>query len=136
MSKVNNFLQNNKPLLLSHLYSLSALLTGFVICRYVFFDLHGMKEWPLDLLILGLVVLLISLLAGKKYFPWFASCGYHIGFWLGVIFHAEGFDPGGGRTDNLWQIWTIVFVVCILAGVVLEVVVKWRRLLHNQQKRV
>lgn len=132
MSKVNNFLQNNKLLLLSHLYSLGALLTGFVLCRFVFLSLHGMKEWPVDLLIFGLIVQLIALLARKKYAPWFCAAGYSLGFWLGVIFHTEGFDPGGGRTDNLWQIWTMVFIVCIFVGVVLEIVMKWRKLLKKR----
>ena len=112
MSKVQNFFQKNKHLLLSHLYSLGALLAGFIICRYVFFNLHGMEEWPVDLLIAGLVVQLLSLLARRQYAPWFCAVGYSLGFWLGVIFYKKGFDPGGGRTDNLWQIWTIVFLVC------------------------
>jgi len=120
-----------KKVLTNHLISLGILLLGFVLCRFAFFGFHGMKEWPLDLLIAGLAVLLISLLARKKYFPWFVSCGYHIGFWFGAIFHTEGFDPGGGRTDNLWQIWTVVFAVCILAGIVFEIVMKWRRLLKK-----
>jgi len=131
MSKVQEFLQKNKQLLLIHMYSLGALLVGFIICRYVFFNLHGMKEWPVDLLIAGLVVQLVSLLARKKYVSWFCAVGYSFGFWLGVIFHKEGFDPGGGRTDNLWQIWTIVFLVCILAGVIFEIVRKWRKLLRK-----
>lgn len=126
--KENKALWNN-------LISFGILLLGFVLCRFVFFGrLHGMKEWPLDLLIAGVVVLGISLLVKKKYFPWFVSGGYYIGFLLGVIFHTEGVDPGGGRTDNLWQIWTIVFVVGILAGVIFEIVIKWRKLLYNRRK--
>jgi len=131
--KLQNFLQEHKRLLLAHLLSLGVLLTGFVICRYAVFGvIHGMKEWPVDLLLVGLAVHLISLLARKQYAPWFASVGYSLGFWLGAIFHKEGFDQGGGRTDNLWQIWTVVFVLCILAGIVLEIVAKWRRLLKKR----
>jgi len=134
MSKrLQNFLQEHKRFLLAHLLSLGVLLTGFVICRYVVFGvIHEMEEWPVDLLVVGLAVQLISLLARKQYAPWLSAVGYSLGFWIGTIFHKEGFDPGGGRTDNLWQIWTIVFVVCILAGIAFEIILKWRKLLKKK----
>ena len=87
MSKgLQNFLQKHKKLFLVHLISLGVLLLGFILCRYAFFGLHGMGEWPFDLLIAGLVALLISLLAGKQNAPWFTSVGYFLGFWMGVLF--------------------------------------------------
>lgn len=134
MSKgLQTFLQKHKKLFLVHLVSLGVLLLGFLICRYAVFGvIHGMKEWPLNLFLVGLIALLISLLAGKQYAPWFTSVGYSLGFWLGVLFHTEGYDPGGGKTDNLWIIWTIVFLACILAGFAVEVAGKWRRLLKKQ----
>ena len=127
----HSFWEKNKRLLMTHLISLGVLLLSFVLCRYAFFHLHGMKEWPVDLLIAGLVVLLLSLFAKKKYVPWFTSIGYLLGFWLGIIFHSEGFDPGGGRTDNLWIIWTAVLFLCILAGILYEIWIKWRKLLKK-----
>ena len=42
MSKVQEFLQKHKKLLLVHLISVGVLLLEFVLCRYVFFTLHGM----------------------------------------------------------------------------------------------
>ena len=125
-------IKQNKSMLFSHIISFVILLFGFLFCRFAFFGLHGMKEWPVDLFVVGLIVLLISLLAKRKYVPWFTAGGYFLGFLVGVIFHTEGFDPGGGKTDNLWQIWTVVFVVCILAGIVVEIVMKWRRLLKKR----
>ena len=126
------FVQQHKAVYLAHLVSFGILLLGFLLCRFVLLGLHGMKEWPVDLLVAGLIVLFISLLAKKRIVPWFTASGYLLGFLAGVIFHREGFDPGGGRTDNLWEIWTIVFVVCILAGIVFEIVIKWRKLLKNR----
>lgn len=133
MSKAKEFLQKHKKLFLVHLSSLGVLLLGFVLCRYAFFGLHGMDEWPFNLLIAGLVSLLISLLAGKQYAPWFTSVGYFLGFWMGVIFHTHGFDPGGGKTDNLWGIWMLVFLGCILAGFLFELVLKWWKLLEKNR---
>ena len=125
-------LQQNKKVLLAHLICLGILLIGFVLCRYVFFDLHGMKEWPVDLFIAGLVALLVSLFARKQYVPWFTAGGYVFGFLLGVLFHTEGTDPGGGKTDNLWSIWMLVFLGCIMAGFLFEVVMKWWKLLKKR----
>ena len=124
--------QQNKKVLLAHLICLGILLLGFVFCHYVFFDLHGMKEWPVDLFIAGLVALMVSLFARKQYVPWFTAGGYVFGFLLGVLFHTEGTDPGGGKTDNLWIMWTAVFLVCILAGILFEVVMKWWKLLKKR----
>lgn len=124
-------MEKNKKLLLTHGISFGILLIGFLMCRFAFFGLHGMKEWPFDLFVAGVVVLLVALIAKKQFVPWFTSVGYLVGFLAGVIFYTEGFDPGGGRTDNLWQIWTIVFVVSILVGIVFEMVMKWRKLLKK-----
>ena len=132
MSKVQEFLQKHKKLLLVHLISVGVLLLEFVLCRYVFFTLHGMKEWPFDLFMIGLAALLISLFARKQYAPWFTSIGYFLGFWIAVIFHTHGFDPGGGKTDNLWGIWMVAFFCCILAGALFEVAIKWWKLLKTR----
>ena len=132
MSKgVKEFWQQNKKVMLMYVVALGILLLGFVLCRYAFFGLHGMKEWPAVLLWIGLATLLISLLAGKQFVPWFTAIGYVVGFFIGVLFHTEGTDPGGGKTDNLWIIWTIVFLGCILAGFLCEIWMKWRRVLKK-----
>ncbi len=133
MSKVQSFFERNKRLFLTHLVSLGVLLFGFIICRYAVFGvIHGMKEWPVDLLIVGLAVQLISLLAKKQYAPWFGAVGYSLGFWLGAIFHTEKPAEHGGIDDNLWLIWTAVFLICILVGIVFEIVMKWWRLLKKR----
>ena len=124
-------MEKNKKLLLTHGSSFGILLIGFLLCRFVFFELHGMREWPFDLWIAGVVVILASLIARKQLVPWFTAVGYLLGFFAGLIFHTEGSDPGGGRTDNLWQIWTVVFAVCILVGVIFEIAMKWRKLLKK-----
>ena len=124
-------MEKNKKLLLTHGISFGILLLGFLLCRFVFFDLHGMREWPFDLWMAGMVVILVSLIAKKQFVPWFTAVGYLLGFFAGLIFHTEGFDPGGGRTDNLWQIWTVVFAICILVGVIFEIAMKWKKLLKK-----
>ena len=122
--------EKNKKMIL-RLAPFGILLLGFVLCRFAFFGLHGMKEWPVNLLAAGLVIVTMSLITKKQIIAWFTSVGYLIGFFTGVLFRSEGFDPGGGKTDNLWQIWTIVFIVCAVAGAITETVRKWRKLVKK-----
>jgi len=132
MSKrMQEFFERYRPLLQVHVLAFGVLTLAFILCRYVFFWLHEMDEWPYDLWIVGIIALLLVLFTGKKYAPWFNSLGYFAGFWAGVIFHTHGFDPGGGRTDNLWSIWMLVFFGFILAGFIFEVIIKWWKLLRK-----
>ena len=56
----------NKKNVMIHLLSLSVLCIGFVLCRYVFFDMHGMKQWPVILFGVGIIAVAISfILEGK-----------------------------------------------------------------------
>ena len=122
--------EKNKKMMV-RLAPFGILLLDFVLCRFAFFGLHGMKEWPVSLLVAGLVIVTMSLLTKKQVIAWFTSIGYLVGFFAGVLFHTEGFDPGGGRTDNLWQIWTVTYMICIVAGAITETVRKWRKLLSK-----
>ena len=70
---MKEYMLNNKKSVVNHVISLGILLVGFILGRYVFFDVHGMKEFPVVLLILGLVVMVISGLSTKKIIPYFYS---------------------------------------------------------------
>lgn len=61
------------------LLSAGILLLSFVLCRFAFFDLHRMKDWPVVLLIAGGAILGVSALfsgAGICPFlpPWVIRC--------------------------------------------------------------
>ena len=138
MSKVQELIQQHKKLLLVHLISFGVLFLGTVVCRYAFFGLHELKEWPYDLMRFGIIALVISLLAGKRYVPWVTSVGYFAWFWIGVIFNKETVDAHGTRGYTMPFIWLWGFLACILLGFLLEcvigVILKWRRLLKKHPK--
>ena len=90
------------------------------LCRYTFFDIHGMKEFPKVLLILGLVVMAISELLKKKILPYFISSGYIVGVVFGFIFQVTKIDTNGVSVNNLWVIWAVVNVIFIAVGVICE----------------
>ena len=110
---------NNKNFIL-HVISLSILCSGYVLTRYIFLDLHGMKQWPLVLFGCGIVVMGISFIAKANKVPVFTALSYIVGFAAGVFFQTDGLDAGGGRTNNLWIIWTVVFVCFTLASILTE----------------
>ena len=91
---------------------------GCVLCRYVFFDIHGMKQWPVILFAIGIIAVAISFILEGKTTPVCTAFSYIAGFVVGVMFQTDGTDAGGTTTNNLWIIWTVVFICLILAGVI------------------
>lgn len=103
-----------------HSVSLCILCIGFLLCRYALFSIHGMKQFPVLLLALGVVFLVASFLIEGKIVPTIISLAYIIGFIAGVIFQSNGVDAGGGATNNLWMIWTFSFIGITFAGFICE----------------
>ena len=118
------YMAKNKVSLINHVIGLGILMVGFVLGRYVFFDVHGMKEFPVTLLVLGLAVMLISVLTSKKVLPYFISAGYLIGFVFGFIFQVTKMDANGVSVNNLWVIWAGVYVAFIIVGFLCDAFLK------------
>lgn len=93
--------------------SLIGLIGAYWVVRYPLFSFHHMKEWPLDLLIFGVIVIAVSgLIRGRKLVPICTFIGYGVGFVLGYLFQ---FDYGR-ELNSLWLIWTIVYLAVMLVG--------------------
>lgn len=108
--------------------SLLGLTGSYFLVRYPLFFLHGMKEWPFDLFILGAVVITLSGLVYKgKVLPVLTAAGYLVGFFVGYLFQTDyGID-----LNSLWLIWSGVYLACILLGFVAD-----RRNVSPRAKRV
>ena len=110
------------------LVSTLILVLGFVLCRFVFFDIHGMKQLPLILFVCGLVVTAVSSLCKCKFVPIANSVGYIIAFVIAVIFESDYADPTGAMTmNNLWIIWTVAYLCFVVIGIVAEIVKRHRK---------
>lgn len=101
-----------------------SLCVCFVLCSYLFFGLHGMKQYPIFLLAAGLIALIVAAFFDSRKVMIFTVVGYIGGFALGMIFAVDGIDQGGGATNSAWKIWTVSFIVAILIGVIWELVSK------------
>ena len=107
--------------------SVVALCVCFLLCRYSFLGLHGMKQYPVFLLAVGLIALIVAAIFDGRKIMIFTIIGYMGGFVLGMLFNTDGVDQSGARTNNAWWIWTVSFAVIILAGVIWEIVSKRRK---------
>jgi hypothetical protein len=100
---------------------------SYWLCRYAFFGLHGMKQWPNVLAIVGLITIVFSVIFRYQIIPIATIVGYMGGFILAMIFNVDGVDQGGGGTNNAWKIWGIVYILSILIGVILDFIRKQER---------
>jgi len=99
---------------------LAALGISYILCRYVFFDWHGMKQFPDLLAAVSLAILLFAWVLKKQIAMLASIFGYIAGFAAGTIFQTDGIDPGGAKTNNWWIIWAAVFIACVLIGFAAE----------------
>ena len=99
----------SKKNILTHLLSVCVLCIGLVLCRYVFFEIG-----------VGMIFVAISFFLKGNVTPICTSFAYIVGFVVGVIFETDGIDASGATTNNLWIIWTVVFICCTVVGVISE----------------
>lgn len=113
-----------KKNMILHLASFCVVCLEFILCRYVLFPIHGMKEWSFDLFLFCLIVIAISFFVKTSLIPIFSSLSYIVGFVIGLIFQTDGIEPAGGKTNNLCIIWTTVIICAVISSVLGELVKK------------
>lgn len=110
-----------------HLSALGVLLAEFLLVRYALIDLHGMYQWPVVLLGIGMIFLAISFFKQGRVLPLVTAGSYLVSFFLGVIRQTDGSDPGGGRTNTLWIIWTCAMIALVALGFVFERILREKK---------
>lgn len=104
--------------------SLLAIVGFCLVCRYPLFDLHGMKEFPVTLCIVGAFLIVITGLIEKKtILPISIALGYIIGFFVGILF---GYDYGEGL-NNMWIIWMWCVIAAGILGIMCDLIGKQTR---------
>ena len=100
--------------------ALATIVAAYVVFRYPLFSLHGMKDFPLYLCILGAVLIVISGIGkGNRILPMAAALGYIIGFPAGKLFERSY----GEGLNSMWIIWLICFAAAILLGIIVNCLV-------------
>ncbi len=93
--------------------SLIAITIAYLIFRYPLFFLHGMKDFPHALYIVGFLIIVITgIVKNGSFIPIMTAIGYVIGFIAGELFQ---FDYGIGL-NSMWIIWLCCFIAAALIG--------------------
>jgi hypothetical protein len=106
------------------------LLIGYILCGRVFLFLHGMGQWPIILLVFGLIVIAISAVSVSRKVMIGTVAGYVIGFACGMLFNRDTYHPERGPgvyTNNNWLIWLAVLLIFIAVGVIWEIISRHRK---------
>ncbi|MDR2569638.1 MAG: helix-turn-helix domain-containing protein [Oscillospiraceae bacterium] len=105
-----------------------ALFVCYLLCRHIFIELHNNTGWPMVMFLLGLVVVFIAAFLGAKKVIVCTATGYVVSFIVGIVFNYEyDFIVDGivqSRNYTAWVIWTVTFLVLIVAGIFWEVISK------------
>lgn len=102
--------------------SLCVLLASYLLFRYPLFGLHGMKEFPLVLLAVGIAVIVyFGIVKGGRIAPLYTTVGYIVGFICGCLLERITSDPGGGQLSDFWKFWMGGFIAATVAGILQEV---------------
>ena len=99
-----------------------ALCLCFLLCRFTFLESHGSYQYPVVLLVVGIVTVIIAAIFYGRKVMISTVVGYIGGFALGIFFGVDGVDQGGVATNNWWVIWTVSFAILILVGIIWEVI--------------
>lgn len=87
-----------------------ALVLSYLLVRYGLFSLHGMKAWPPLMALLALALLELALYKNKKRMQVFLVAAYSLTFLGAKLFSTKAYDPGGGRLDNIWVLWSVSYL--------------------------
>lgn len=121
-------MNNAKPnRILSPAGSVALLTIGYLIFRYALFDLHHMKQWPLVLFVLGLIIIGVSALFACPRIMLSAAVGYHIGYIAGLLFNREWVDAHGTAMNNTWIWCTLVMLAFVCIGAAWELIGKAKK---------
>lgn len=85
-----------------------------------------MIQWTNILTIVSLTIIIIASLLGRRISAIATVLGYIGGFALPMLFNSDGVDPGGGRWNNAWIIWILVYIIIILGGFIIDYIMHKR----------
>lgn len=96
------------------------IIITYIFTRFVYFDVHGMKQLPDTLALLSSALVAFFLISNKTISSISVVLGNVVGFVLGSIFHKSYVDVITGNVDNMWIIWIASYLVIVLLGILID----------------
>jgi MFS family permease len=108
----------------------AVLVVSYVLFRHVIIDAYGsgMGDFTEILFYLSLIVVYFAAVFKKRIVVIFVPLGYAVGFAIGLVFTWQSYrlmpDDNYHLRDDSWFVWTVIVLIFIAAGIILEVVKK------------
>lgn len=112
-------MSNTRKRLLLTLCGLAVLAAEWLLVRFPLLGLHGMRDWPWILFVIGLIAVVVSGALGAKWTVLGTLVGYLGGFFCGLISNI----PGPNDTTQGWVVWACIFLAGILLGIAAPVII-------------
>ena len=100
------------------------------LLRDVIMVLHWefLRGWSFDLFVFGVIVIFTATLKFSRKVMIGTVVGYGGGFALAVLFNTNTFDLNPSiYVNNAWIIWTVLYIIFIVLGIIWEIVSKYRK---------
>lgn len=105
----------NKKIKLSILI-VTIIIINYILTRFIFFNMHGMKQFADTMTLLSTCISCILLLSNNIAGSLCSSIGNIVGFIIGINFYTEKIDFITGNTNNIWSIWLISYIIIVGIG--------------------
>lgn len=89
------------------------ILINYVLTRFVFFDLHQMKDFVESMSLISFALSAIFLLSDNIIASFSSSIANIIGFIVGYYFQVDTIDIITGHSNNMWLIWLITYILIV-----------------------
>lgn len=99
--------------------SLIIVIINYVLTRFIFFDLHQMKDFTDTMTLLSACLTVIFLLSDNILSCFVSSISNIIGFVLGYMFNTTTIDYITGNTNNFWLIWIGSYIILVILSMLL-----------------
>ena len=108
----------NKKYNISIIYLVIVLIT-YILTRFIFFNVHGMKEFPNTMILLSGALTCLFILSNNYVAATCSSLGNLLSFFIGMMFHKSYVDVITGNNDNFWLIWLVSYIIVVILGMVI-----------------
>lgn len=96
------------------------VLINYITTRFIFFNIHGMKDFTDTMSLISACLTCIFVLSNNLISSFCSSIGNIIGFILGYLFNTTTVDFITGNTNNYWLIWLVSYFVIVLISMLVS----------------
>jgi hypothetical protein len=83
----------------------------------------------------GLIAILVAAITYSRKVMACVPVGYITGFTAGMLFNTDFYNEENGVIySNSWVIWTVTYLIIVVIGILLELVILYKKRSSNERK--